>query len=136
MTCHVGEGIVICDGVSGWRVEPAKHCPWCLETRRCLGTPIFGGYCGSDYICGTCGSYWSEEDDTRFRKLTEEEREQNIARVTSVADPKCWKCHDTGDAGDMMDEPGANPCDCRASGEKAGEATPPPGTAETQERQG
>ena len=84
MTCHVGEGIVVCDGASGWRVEPMKRCPWCMEDRRCLGTLIFGGYGGSDYICGTCGSYWCEDDFTIYRKVTEAQRDENIERVLAL----------------------------------------------------
>lgn len=115
MTCLIGENVVICDGVSGWRVNPVGHCPWCLEQRRCLETAIFGGYCGWDVICGTCGSRWSLEDGVRFWKVSEDERDENIARVASVVDPKCWDCHDTGDKGDPMDEPGKFPCECGAA---------------------
>lgn len=114
MTCHYGEGIIVCDGLSGWRVEPDKLCPWCRELRRCLGSPVFSGWCGYDYICGTCGSYWSEEDGVRLRKLTEDERDENIARVAAQPDPKCWDCHDTGDRGSPLDEPDAYPCLCGA----------------------
>jgi hypothetical protein len=121
VTCRQVENAIICDGVSGWRVEPAKRCPWCLETRRCLGTPIFSGYGGHDYICGTCGSYWSEDDYVSYRKLTNDQRDANIARVAGRADPKCWDCHDTGDAGTFLDEPDSHPCKCGAGDRAEGQ---------------
>ena len=96
MTCHVGQNIVVCDGQSGgWRVGYLV-CPWCCieSTTRCLYVWIFGGYGGLDAICGKCGQKWSSE--ATLRNLNNEEREKNIARVGSVADPKCWECHDTG----------------------------------------
>jgi len=115
MTCHIGDGIVICDGLSGgWRVDPQGWCQWCLEKRRCISVPIYGGYGGFEFICGTCGSYGSVDDGVIFRKLTEEERAANIERVASVLDPDCWKCHDTGDTGQPgFDEPDTHPCECR-----------------------
>lgn len=113
MTCHIGENIIICDGQSGWRVEPALQCPWCDERRRCLRTWIHGGYSGFDAICGTCGSYWSWCDEISFRKLTDNERDENIARVAARPDPKCWDCHDTGDTGGPMDVEDS-PCSCGA----------------------
>lgn len=114
MTCHIGENIVVCDGFSGgWRVRLDGWCQWCLEKRRMVQVLIYGGYCGMDIICGTCGSYGSVDDGVQWRKLTEDERDENIARVAATPDPKCWKCHDTGDTGQPgFDEPDAHPCDC------------------------
>ncbi|HEX6038883.1 hypothetical protein [Longimicrobium sp.] len=94
-------------------MSPALECGWCLEKRRCIETPIFSGYCGYDVICGTCGSEWNT-DDGRFRKIDNDERDANIARVAAMPDPKCWECHDTGDTGEPMDEPGTHPCKCGA----------------------
>ena len=91
-------------------------CPWCApvafgtQTRQ-LAAPIFGGYCGERRICGACG-YEGETEDEAPREVSDEDREKNIARVASVPDPKCWKCHDTGDQGMPLDEPDTHPCDC------------------------
>lgn len=122
MTCRIGENVIICDGQSGWRVYPDLQCPWCLERRRCIGTAIFGGWCGFDYICGTCGTKWSTDDDRPIsevgKRISNEQREQNIARVAALADPKCWDCHDSGDTGmPGFDEPGAHPCACSVARE-------------------
>lgn len=114
MTCHVGDGFIICDGQSGWRVSPSTHCPWCLEERRCLTTLIFSGWCGSDYICGTCGSRWSNDGEVWMPKITEQERDENIARVAAAKDPQCWECHDTGDISDPAIELEAKQCPCGA----------------------
>ncbi len=114
MTCRVAGNAIIDDGQSGWRVYPVKSCPWEKAARRCIGTAIFGGYCGYDFICGTCGSYWSEEDGIGYRKLTNDQREANIARVTAFPDPECWECHDSGDVGTPLNCPGENPCTCPA----------------------
>lgn len=118
MTCHVGDGIVICDGRSGgWRVGRV-WCPWCCvkdETVRGLTVLIFGGYGGFDAICGSCGFAWACDDEwlPRMNPHDQEKREENIALVAATPDPKCWKCHDTGDVGmPGFDMPDSNPCDC------------------------
>lgn len=108
-------GISIC-GPGPWRVDPERLCPWCLERRRCLSAPVYGGWCGFDHICGTCGTRWSDDDDRGLRKHTEEEREANIACVAAVADPKCWDCHDTGDTATVFIDPDADTrCSCPAA---------------------
>lgn len=120
MTCHIGEGVILCDGQSGWRVG-FRSCPWCcLEGRqtRVLITDIFGGWCGQDIICGECGQKWST-DEGGMHKMTEEKREENKARVASMPDPKCWDCHDTGEAGYGSGVPLTDPddrerCACEA----------------------
>lgn len=125
MTCQVGQGFAICDGQSGgWRVTLA-YCPWCKEHRRCLSVAIFGGWCGHDFKCGTCGYHWGS-DDEGWRKLTEEERDKNIAAVAARPDPDCWECHDTGDTtdpGNPIDEPILRPCACAAGQRRAAEAS-------------
>ena len=120
MTCNFGEGIVLCT-VDRWRVVLDAYCPWCDERRRCLAAAVFSGWCGNDYICGTCGSYFNSDEPPR--KLTEDERAENIAKVAAKADPACWTCHDTGDARppDMpaMDENDLDPKPCAcAAGQK------------------
>lgn len=109
--------MIVCDGLSGWRVVHGS-CPWCAppalgtQTRQ-LAAWIFGGYCGERRICGACG-YEGETEDEGLREVSDEDRERNKARVASVPDPKCWKCHDTGDRGMPWQEPDTNPCDCAA----------------------
>jgi len=94
MTCHVGQGIVVCTG-SPWRPALDVECPWCLEKRRCLCSEVHGGWCAPDFICGTCGSFWNAEQE-RPIKMTEAERDENVALAASIPDPTCWICHDTG----------------------------------------
>jgi hypothetical protein len=88
MTCHP---IVAAAGrVIGWTCEPGGYthlvmarCPWC-----CLGTDeavhafreVHGGYSSPDMLCGQCGQAWTADDD-RLRRMAEEEREANIAKV-------------------------------------------------------
>lgn len=118
MTCIQAGSAIVCTGTGRWRVGRAA-CPWCWlkgdELRRSLVTPVFGGWCGHDLICGNCGQSWSSDDD-RLRKLTDAQRDENIGRVAAVPDPKCWACHDTGDKGDpgnpLLEE--ADPCSCGA----------------------
>ena len=119
VTCHFGDGIVVCDGQSGgWRVTHVL-CPWCCvqgaEPVRALSVLIFGGYGGSDYICGSCGQNWASADEVYLRKVTNEERETNIAKVAARADPKCWDCHDTGDVGMPGFDVEPMPCKCGVS---------------------
>lgn len=125
MTCHIGEGVVVCDGQGGWYVYRDLSCPWCKERRRCIGTQIFGGWCGNDYICGTCGSVWDSESET-VRKLTEAQRDENIARVAAMKDPGCWDCRDTGDKewNVPLIDPDAEPdfCACEAGSKAKAEA--------------
>lgn len=115
MTCHIGPNIIVCDGVSGgWRIAQG-HCPWCClgeRTTRALYAWIFGGYAGRDWICGECGQKWSDEGGAW--KVTEEQREQNIARVAATPDPNCWDCHDTGDKGAPWAMPDSDVCECQA----------------------
>lgn len=94
MTCHIGHNVIVCTSTGKWKVDPSVPCPWCLEDRWCLYAEVYGGWCGRDYICGTCGTYWSSDSES-ICKHSEEEREENIAQVASVPDPKCWDCHDT-----------------------------------------
>lgn len=94
MTCKIGDGVIVCSA-GPWRVRLNVECPWCQERRRCLAADVFGGWCGQDYMCGTCGSYWDSESGT-VRKLTEEQREKYIAEVAATPDPQCWDCHDRG----------------------------------------
>lgn len=116
MTCHFGEGVIVCDGRSsqGWRVSFA-WCPWCClpgdKPVRVLAVDIFGGWGGSDLICGTCGQFWSNDGENHYRRMTEDQRDENIARVVAVPDPNCWDCHDTGDKSRPWDEE-AIPCEC------------------------
>jgi hypothetical protein len=125
MTCTVYRSdsgasvVVVCNGRShGWRIRYGC-CPWCAPDptwgqRRVAYVSIYGGDGGEDCICGECGSEWSSYDgDVTFGKLDLDERDDNIALVASIPDPKCWDCHDTGDTGmPGLDEPGANPCAC------------------------
>lgn len=115
MTCHISENVIVCNGQNGWRVEPFAYCPWCMERRRCLTTLIFSGWCGSDYICGTCGSRWSDDGGIWMPKISEEAREENIARVAAMPDPKCWDCHDTGDISHPAIDMEPKPCQCEAA---------------------
>jgi hypothetical protein len=117
MTCHIGDGIIICTGLGAWHVAQLA-CPWCClgdAMVRCLTTPIHSGYCGFDSICGSCGQRWSSDEP--LRKMSEEQREENIAWVASVPDPKCWKCHDTGDPDwlNLEIEEESKPCECGAT---------------------
>lgn len=119
MTCHTDKDgnvlVSICDGHGdGWRVAREKPCQWCLEKRRCLYAYVFGGWCGTDWVCGTCGSEWTEEDYLYWKKVTEEQRDENVARVAAHPDPKCWDCHDTGDAG-LPFHDDTTPCKCEAA---------------------
>lgn len=106
---------IVC-GPGPWRVARNHPCPWCLEKRRCLIAPVFGGWCGYDLKCGTCGTAWSTDDGGL--KTSEEDREKNIALVASVPDPKCWDCHDSGWTGESPIDEGY-PCVCAAGVEVA-----------------
>lgn len=127
MTCRMGKvgdaTMIVCDVRSGgWRVGSALR-PWCCVEGdppvRVLWVWIFGGYGGQDYICGYCGQYWSDDGEVWRRTMAEEEREANKAKVAAVPDPKCWKCHDTGDqAMPLAEEP--EPCECGAEQKKEG----------------
>lgn len=113
MTCHIGGGIIVCTGTGSWRVNNIT-CPWCKEVRRCLETPVFGGWEGGDYICGTCGQYWSSEGE--LRNIPDDVRQGYIARVAATPDPQCWKCHDSGDTVSPFDPitEDPDPCSCSA----------------------
>lgn len=106
-----GQGFAIVCGPGPWRVALDVPCPWCKEKRRCLTAEVFGGWCGNDYKCGTCGTYWSSEGDTL--KTTEADRADNIARVAATPDPKCWDCHDSGWTSENPIDEG-HPCACAA----------------------
>lgn len=109
MTCIVGEGIVVCTS-DPWRVGYAL-CPWCClpgdQPVRHLVALVYGGWCGSDLLCGTCGQFWSSDMD-RLRATPNDEREENIAKVAAKADPSCWTCHDSG----WIESPIAEPVQC------------------------
>lgn len=98
--------VIVCDGLSGWRVASDKYCHWCMEKRRMLWSYVHGGYSGIDYFCGTCGSYVSVEDYVRFHKISESDRDEHIVTVAARPDPKCFECQDSGDrAMPLSDEP-------------------------------
>lgn len=125
MTCHIGEGVTICTGRNGSFVAFAA-CPCCClrgdPPVRCLDTPIFSGWCGSDMVCGNCGQEWSTDDDRPMRNTPIEQRDANIALVAATPDPKCWDCHDTGDTNYRhpgVTEPQA--CSCVAAQPAPGE---------------
>lgn len=101
--------VIVCSGTGPWRVAHV-NCPWCKELRRCLTSLVFSGWCGSDYKCGTCGTFWSSEQDGPL-KTSEPDREKNIALVASVPDPTCWDCHDSGWTGESPVDMG-HPCAC------------------------
>jgi hypothetical protein len=119
VTCHVGEGSVVCTGRGAWDVGHVR-CPWCClrgdEPVRVLFTEVFGGWCGRDYICGNCGQAWSSDAD-RLTNVPDEEREANKARVAAVPDPACFRCQDRGEIwSPIAEEPEA--CGCAASTRK------------------
>lgn len=98
MTCTQGDGFVICDGHGGWYVHPNIYCPTCKRKTRCIGTMIFGGWCGTDYICGECGSKWSSDSEEPFPESYDESKaKKNMDKVAATKDPTCWGCRDTGD---------------------------------------
>ena len=63
------------------------QCPWC-----CLGEDqtihgfreVHGGYCAPDMICGSCGQYWSHDDDRPLRGTDEDLRDENLAKVEAL----------------------------------------------------
>lgn len=75
----------ICGGAGEWKLSEA-FCPWCCVKGdapvRVLEAEVFGGYCGPDFICGACGQEWSA--DGPVRRMREEERDANIARVAAA----------------------------------------------------
>lgn len=125
MTCRIatlGSGVtaIVCDGrTGGWRVDFAL-CPWCCvkgdKPVRVLSVLIYSGYGGSDFICGTCGQAWSDDGECWYRKMSEDDRDANIAKVAAVPDPKCWDCHDTGERAHPLAEE-SDPCHCGAKAE-------------------
>jgi len=56
-------------------------------------------------ICGTCGSFWSTDSGEVRKNMSNDERDENIAKVAAMADPKCWVCHDSGWIESPIDEP-------------------------------
>ena len=111
------QGVAFICGPGPWRVAHAA-CPWCClpgdPRRRCLEALVFGGWCGSDLICGHCGYEWSTDDDVRRKGPEDEERQENIAKVAAVPDPKCWKCHDSG----WIESPIAEPARCECASQQ------------------
>src|SRR5262245_13477051 len=119
MTCHYGDGIVLCTGRTGSFVGYAA-CPWCClpgdPPVRVLDTPIFSGWCGSDMVCGNCGQEWSTDSEYFPENTPDQKRQWNLAAVTATHDPKCWDCHDTGfrDIRNPLDVPSER-CPCGTS---------------------
>ncbi len=79
--------------VWGWICGPGAYshlvrasCPWC-----CLGRAttvhatrlVHSGYCAPDMVCGRCGQYWSDDDDSS-RRPSEDEREKHIAIIQTL----------------------------------------------------
>ena len=121
MTCHAltSDGKVVgflCTGRGGWRVSFAA-CPWCClpgdKPVRHLEALVYGGWCGSDYVCGSCGQEWSSDSD-RLLRIPDEKREANKAEVGARPDPKCWDCADTGDITGPLDWDEPKDCPCGA----------------------
>jgi hypothetical protein len=62
-------------------------CPWCClgeDTTVVAARWVYGGWCGCDFLCGACGQSWSTDDDRPLGRLSEDERERNLARVAEM----------------------------------------------------
>ena len=97
-------------GPGSYRHLVEVSCPWCcLGTERtvCAVRTVFGGWCGFDFVCGSCGFAGSSEMD-REPRISEERRDQNIEMVRgmqSAGIPLAWPELDLLDPGIQEDPP-------------------------------
>jgi hypothetical protein len=99
MTCEMiipGTGF-ICTGTGEWRPMRAV-CPFCsmtgTQTRPCVAADVYGGFCGQDYICASCGFRWNSDERPRIKPLGprewhEAQKRAAFAREIIEASARC-----------------------------------------------
>jgi len=87
LTDDQGKTVAIACGPGGYSHLVMASCPFC-----CLGDDqqihafreVHSGYSAPDLICGSCGQYHSEDFEGDNPKMSEDQREENKAKVADM----------------------------------------------------